>query len=213
MKFETRKKLSRILLVSGVLSTMVVLCAGCGSVDSLFTTVQAVLSGIGVVLAAVGAALAPAETAAIQEGVTIAESAVAALKTAVDDYEADTTDTTLLSKVQAAVTAVQKTLPSLLAAAQIKNATLQAWITKVVDLISTVIEDVVNDILPAVETGALTSESQVESLNTKAKSLNSALVSGYDEALASSGLPPEVVSTEHKRFHDKIARHIGPIRV
>ncbi|MDE1971222.1 MAG: hypothetical protein KGI50_06650 [Patescibacteria group bacterium] len=213
MKVEFRRKLSRFLIVAGLLWLVAFCASACGPVDGIFTAVDAALSGVGLVLTALGTAISPAVTAAIEDAVNLAQTAVAALKTAVDAYEADTTDTTKLAKVKAALQAVQNALPQLLTAANINNATLQSWIEKVVALATSLLNTIVTSILPAVEGGALEVEGERAALEVKATDLKDAFVSGYDAALIESGLPAEVQNKAHTDFHHRIARHIGPVRI
>ena len=212
----SRKTILRWMVIAS-LCLMVLSFCGCDSFDALANTVLAVLGGIGVVLASVGTLLTPAESAAVQEGVQIAESGVTALKKAVDAYEEDKTGTGLLAAVQAAVAALQQNLAGLLAAAQIKNTTLQAWITKVVGLVGTVLQEVVTDILPelapAMQAHLAGDNTKLESLSDRIKALTKQFRADHDAALDASGLPADAIKAAHKHVNDKLAHHIGPIKV
>jgi hypothetical protein len=213
MSIEQRAKLSRILILIGILWTVAVACAACGDIDAVFTTVEAVIAGIGPVLAVVGGILSPAASAAIGDAVKIVGAAVAALKTAVDDYITDSTgDTTLISKIEAGITALQQSLNSLLAAAHIDNATLQSWIAALVNAVSACITTVVNAVMPAVQSGALKLDAATQDeAKATAKTAREELIASVDAATLTSKLPAEAISKYHDGFHKAIGHHVGPI--
>jgi len=191
--------------------------ASCTSFDTLATTILAILGGVNIVLASIGAVIAAPEVTAIEAGVTIAENAVNALKTTVDNYEANKTGTGLVADIQSAVAAVQASLSGLLAAAQIKNTTLQNWIAKIVALIGTVVQEVVTDIIPnlaaARDAHLSGNDAPALSLDQKVKDLAVKLRAEHEAALAESDLPDMTKAAVKTHVDHALAHHIGPIRV
>jgi hypothetical protein len=196
---------------------MPLMACGVAAIDTTFTTVIAVMEGIGIVLATIGTLLLPAESAAIQAAVTLAVNAVQALKSAVDAYETNKTGSGLEAAINAALASVKTNLASLLAAAKIENPTLQAWITNVVNLISNVVTEVETDIIPNLATMKAEYEAgntaPVEALNVKFKAIAAKLKADNDVLIANSGLPPAAIAAATKHVHDRLARHIGPVRI
>ena len=211
-------RLMTFCFLGSIVSFCLLLCAcGIASVDATFTAAEAIMAGVGVVLATVGTLLSPVESAAIQAAVGIVSGAIAALKTGVDNFEADKTGTGLEADINAALAALKQSLPQLVAAAQIKNPTLQAWITSVTNLIGTVVTEVETDIVPqlsAVKAAYLAGDSApAEKLGDQFKTVVTKLKADYEASLQSSGLPAEAIAAAKTDFEHKNARHIGPIRV
>ncbi|MGH9328697.1 MAG: hypothetical protein ACRD2B_18670 [Terriglobia bacterium] len=191
----------------------------CTSVDSLFTTVEAALQGVDVVLEGIGAAIPNPTVVAVEGAVMIAINGLAELKSLYDTYEADNTDTGIVGDIQAAVASAQTNLQGVLTAAHIDNATVQAWVTKVVNMTGTALEDVVKDVLPVVSevrAAGSVSLTQAKVINAGMKQLKANFVSSWDAALENSGLDsvaPGVVKAAHDNFHHTIAPHIIRARV
>lgn len=213
MKTKFEVKVSRFLILFGIIWTVCVLCAACGDVDTLFTTAQAVVAGIGVVLAALGAVIPAPIAAAITAALTLVKDALGALKTAYDDYKAEPASATLLGKVENGFSAVQQALNQLLSAARIENATLRAWITKVVTAVGDALKAVSADILPIVKTAV--SEGHVDAarvaqISASAKEINAALKASYEISLGD--LPSDVSGKAMEDFKSRTRRrHVGPI--
>lgn len=216
----TKQEIRRFLLIAGIAWTFVILACACGDIDTLFTTAQAVVAGIGVVVAAVGALIPAPVAAAINEGITLVTNALAALKQAYDDYKSQPSSKDKFALVQNAVLAVQQNLARLLAAAKIENTQLQAWITRAVNAVSAALEAVSKDIIPVVtkslEANAMSGnelDAVASVLNASAKSAAEALRSGYLESLNDLvGLPNEAQARAEDDFEKRTGRHIGPIR-
>ncbi len=192
----------------------------CTSVDSLFTDLEAGLAGVETVAEAVDLAIPAPVVSAIVAAVSIAETGLSEVKTLYDQFEADNTDTGLVGDIQNAISTLENNINGILTAAHIDNATLQTWITKVVNLASTVCTDIVDDILPDVTTslGEIKATGKVDwakasAIRTGVKQIKKAYETGYDAALASSGLPADVTKTVHDNFHHAIARHLLGARV
>lgn len=207
----TRNSLAKALILAGVLWTVALTCAACGSIDSVFTVIDAVLAGIGPVLVIVGTAISPAASAAITAAVSVVQGASQALQAAIDDYLNDSTgDTTLLQEVQDAIQALQQSLQQLLSAAHIDNTTLQNWISALVNAISSGITTVTNALMPAAESGLLKTDlATQESAKDTAQLVREEIISNVDVATAQSGLPADAISKFHGQFHHAIGHHIG----
>jgi len=140
-----------------------------------------------------------------------------ALKAAVDAYLADTTDTTLLSKVEEALAVAQQAIPAFLAAVNIKNPTIVAWITAVVTAVNGVLTAVAADILAPAKS-AMASEGKIsdtlaKSLAAKSDSIVKTFVGSVDAATTASGLPDAVKAKYHGEFHKHVGTHIGPVHI
>ena len=189
----------------------------CTGFDSLATTILAVLGSINVVLATIQATIPTQIVAAIETADSIAQAAVNALKTAYDNYVKDKTGTGLLAAVQAAITAVQQSLAQLLAAAHVDNTSLQSLITKVVGLLSTVIQEVVTDIVPSLASAMAAhvagNDAPAISLNEKMKAMATKLKTDHAAILDSSELPAEAILAAHKYVAHKTEHFVGPIHI
>lgn len=213
---KTGLRRSQFVLIAVCMAALI--CTACGSIDTLFNTILAVLGGINIVLASIGAVLAPAEVQAIEAGVTMAEDGVTALKNLVDSYEQDKTKPGAVDSIQAAIAAVKQNLAGLLAAGKIKNATLQGWIGKIVNLVGTVVDEIVTDILPVIQTkgtiAALESDKEtVKSLDSKIKAMTAKLKADHDAALNSSGLSADTIHKVEREVNRKSTPNLGPVRV
>jgi hypothetical protein len=211
---EFRLWLSRVLILAGVLWTFAFLATACG-IDDVFTAVTAAMAAIGPVLTLVGSLLAPGEAALITTAVGDLSNVIVALKTAVDTYLADTSDTTLLEKVEEALTVAQNAVPSFLAALNISNATIKAWVTAVISAVNGVIVAVASDILKPAKAelaakGSIGEELKA-TLEARSKDILTAFVGQVDAATASSGLPETAKSKFHGEFHRHVGHHIGPV--
>lgn len=188
----------------------------CISVDSLFTTTEALIGSVETVLGSVELAIPNPIIVAIETASGIALTGVEEVKKLYDDYEADNTKTGIIGDIQAAITAVQNDIQGIETAAHVDNKDVQAFISKVVNLAGNVMTDVVNDILPAINTVHTTgsiSLAQAKSISQSFKQVKNSAVLQWDAALANSGLPATVIKAVHDDFHHKIARHIGPVRI
>lgn len=216
MSTEFFRKLGRILIIAGILWTFVAFAVGCG-IDDVFNAATGALIAIGPILALVGTLLAPGEAALITAAVGELTNVIAALKTAVDEYLADTTDTTLLAKVEEALTVAQNAVPAFLSALNITNPTIKAWITAVVAAVNDVIVTVASDILPKtkaeLEANGSIGEDFKAAMEQKSKDMLTAFVGKVDAATADSDLPEDAKAKFHGEFHRHVGPHIGPIGV
>lgn len=205
------------ILLTGIVLMAVGTCACATSLSTLFTTINAILDGIGIVLTTIGTVLTPAEAGAISTATTLVEDAVDEVEETVDTYESDKTGAGFVADVQAAVAAVVTNLSGLVAVAQVKNAALQAWITKVATMIGDVVNEVVTDILPAVPAATAAfmagNSAPAKALDAKIKALAEKLRSDHQAALEASSLPSEAIQKVTSHINSKLAKHIGPIRV
>jgi len=214
MRFLKMRRAYWLLLCIGFLT---IFCTACGSVDTIFTVVQAALAGVGIVLTGLGALIAPSEATAVNGVVTAIGDGVSAVKAAFDAYEASPSTAGLLAALQAAVATLQAEIPTLLAGLNVTNVTLTAWITTLVGLVGKLISTIATDILPALPAAAKAhaagNNAPLTTLKTKFDALTAQFVIDHDAALAASGLPPAVISSAQKHFNSAKAHHIGPIRV
>jgi hypothetical protein len=197
----------------------------CTSVDTLFDTVEASLSGVDVMLEAVETAIPDTVATDIEAGVQIALNGVTELKSLYDQYEENETAPGVVNDLQNALTTVQTNIQGILKAANIDNATVQAWVEKVVNLTATLVQDVASKILPVFSSfhtpGNTMPTAEVidrgKALSKSLKQLKNKFVSDWDTALAwdnvnESGALDSVATGAskkvHDHFHDVIARQI-----
>ena len=215
MNTEFRRNLSRILILAGILWTFTVIATACG-IDDVFNAVSGALVAIGPILALVGKLLAPGEAALITTAIGELSSVIADLKTAVDAYLADTTDTTLLSKVEEVLTLAQGSVSKFLSDLNITNPIIQGWVKAVVAAANEVIVDIATDILGQTKAelskGALSATFKAK-MEAQSKDILMAFVGKVDAATALSGLPEDAKAKFHGAFHKHVGPHIGPLPV
>jgi hypothetical protein len=232
MSINFRARLSRILIVAGILWTFAFLATACGSIDAVFTILEASLAAIGPVLALVGTLLAPGEAAMITTAVTDLTNVIVVLKSSVDAYLADTTSITLFAKVEDALKVAQNAVPAFLAAVNITNPTIATWVTAVVSAVNGVFIAVASSIVAPAKAelnrienvnyalpkdGPEKKESFnkdiAKALNQKASDIATTFVGQIDAATASSGLPYAAKQKFHGDFHRHVGPHVGPLHV
>ena len=189
-----KRQLYTLLMLVSIL--LCVLCfSSCGGFDGLCTTILAVLGSISVALTAAAALLTPAEEAAGQEAITLAEDGINAVKSTYDTYEKDKTNTGLLAAFEVAISAFKANLAALLTAIAIKNTQLQGLITTLVNLLANLIDAVIANVIPAVPAAMKAAVSgdtgPAETLDQKLKALAKKLRSDHDAAVDASGIDPK----------------------
>lgn len=157
-------------------------------------TIQGIAESILAIVAIGDPALTPVITAAIILAVKGATAALATTQALIQDYKA-APSTTVLGKIDAALTDLQQNLSQVLQAAQIKNAALQATIATGISLALSVISAIQLLIPPQV-----------------AASHGAALSVTVDRALAKSAIPQQIVvanSTTIKLMYNVVASSCG----
>jgi len=211
----TTSQVRRVMIVIGLVWAGCILLTGCANVDALFTTAEAIVSGIGLVVAALGAVVPAPIATVINAAVEISGNALAAVKTAYDNYKADPTNGTLLADVENALAAAKGSLPGLLSSlGTYVNSTLSAWITNLVNALTAAFDAVAADITPAaasfVKSGAV-QKADVDKANNAAKAITDKLKATYEASLTT--LPENVKAAALKDFKHKTEHYIGPIHV
>jgi hypothetical protein len=208
-------KLNRILFLASIL--LCVLCfAGCGSFDSLCLTMLAVLGSISVALTAAAVLLTPAEEAAGQAAIALAEDGVNIVKSTYDAYEKDKTNTGLLATFEAALAALKANIAGILTAIAIKNTQLQTLITTLVNLLANLIPSAASAVKSYLVDAVIADAGDTgpaKALDNKLKALAQKLRYDHDAAVDASGVDPALIAQIHKTFNDRMARHVGPFRV
>lgn len=215
MNTEFRRNLSRILILAGILWTFTVITTACG-IDDVFNAVSGALVAIGPILALVGTLLAPGEAALIATAIGELSSVIADLKTAVDAYLADTTDTTLLSKVEEVLALAQASVSKFLTDLKITNPVIQGWVQAVVAAANEVITDIATDILKQTKaelTKGAISETFKAKMQAQSQDILTAFVGRVDAATAASSLPEDAKKKYHSAFHKHVGDHIGPAHI
>jgi hypothetical protein len=211
----TSLQVRRILIVLGLVWAGCLLLTGCANVDALFTTAEAIVSGIGLVVVALGAVVPAPIAAAINAAVEIAGNALNAVKTAYDNYKADPTNGSLLTDVENALAAAKGSLPGLLSSlGTYVNSTLSAWITNLVNALTAAFDAVAQDIMPTAS--AFVKEGTVEAVkvqtaNNAAKAITDKLKADYEVSL--KVLPADVQDKALKDFKHKTERYVGPLHI
>jgi hypothetical protein len=209
------EKVRRFLILFGLAWTACLVLTGCASVDALFTTAEAIVSGIGLVIVALGAVVPAPIAAAINAAVEIAGNALAAVKTAYDNYKADPTNGSLLTDVENALASAKGSLPGLLSSlGTYVNSTLSTWIQNLVNALTDAFDAVAQDIQPAatkfVSEGSI-SKAEVSAVNQRAQEINNALKSAYEASL--TAFPQDVQQKALSDFKHKTERYVGPIHI
>lgn len=200
-----------VCTVAGLCLFLCVVAAGCAaSVDTLFTTAEAIVAGIGVVLTALGAIIPAPVAAEINKGIEIVSNTLAALKQAYDNYKNEPANKTLLGEVQNAIAAAQQSLTQFLAAVHIDNVTLQGWIVKVVSAVGAALDAVAKDIVPIV-TQAIDADSlnasTVSQISASAEEITAWLEASYDASLGD--LPANAAQAAHDDFQKRTHKRFG----
>ena len=128
---KTRNKLKLVWPLLA-LASLAVMCCACAN---LVSTVEQVIPVIGAIVGIVGAAgevVIPAEASLLGEGVVLAQNGLTALVNSLKSYEANKTAAGALASLQAAFTAAQQNLGTLLKAANVKDPVTAQKITAVV---------------------------------------------------------------------------------
>jgi hypothetical protein len=189
----------------------------CKSVDAAFVTTEAMLQSVNVVLGSVELAIPSPIILATESAVSVTVTGLTQVKTLYDTYESDKgTGTGIVADIQAGVAAVKSDLKGIEAAAHIDNPAVQAWISESVNLVGTVLQDVITNILPVVksahEAGSIP-VAQAKQINAGMKEIRQSAVLTWDQILNSAGLPVAVSVRAYQSFHRAIEPHILGVRV
>ena len=205
--------LANLLLIFG----LALFCCACGPVAAFFGVAQAVILTIGAVLKSLATVLTPAEETAITNAVNEVSADLTIADNTITAYEADKTGAGLLDAVKAAVLAITNSLPQLIAAANIGNPTIKAWINAVAAAVGAAITAVTTLIIPAlgpaVAARSAGDKTKMESLGVQLNAITAKLKADHAAALDASGLSAESKAAGNKFFNDKTAHHFLHIKV